>query len=91
MTHRPPLPPPPPPPPPPPHPAESDVRAAVRAVLADGPRTAEEIVAGIPSVTGGVWHPRSASVLPVLAAMHDDGEVTRDGRRYRRTEPPTRT
>jgi len=55
----------------------------VRIVLTGGSRTADEIVAGIPAATGGVWHPRPDIVLTVLAGMTAAGEVIRDGDRHR--------
>lgn len=55
----------------------------VRIVLAGGSRTADEIVAGIPAATGGVWHPRPDIVLTVLADLTAAGDVIREGDRHR--------
>jgi DNA-binding PadR family transcriptional regulator len=72
-----------------------DVRAAVLALLAEGPRTGYEIIREVAERSDGLWRPSAGSVYPVLQQLEDEGlarpvasgkrkvvELTEDGRRY---------
>ena len=72
-----------------------DVRAAVLALLAEGPRTGYEIIQEVAERSGGLWRPSAGSVYPVLQQLEDEGlaasvqsdkrkvmELTEAGHRY---------
>lgn len=52
-----------------------DVRMAILALLALGPRHGYQIMADIAERSGGVWKPSPGSVYPVLSALQDEGLV----------------
>ncbi len=52
-----------------------DVRMAILALLAAGPRHGYQIMADIAERSGGVWKPSPGSVYPVLSALQDEGLV----------------
>lgn len=55
-----------------------DVRAAVLALLAEGPRNGYQIIQEIGERSGGVWRPSPGSVYPALAQLEDEGLVQAD-------------
>jgi DNA-binding PadR family transcriptional regulator len=72
-----------------------DVRAAVLALLAEGPHNGYQIIQEVTERSGGVWRPSAGSVYPVLQQLEDEGlarpvasgtgkamELTEEGRRY---------
>jgi DNA-binding PadR family transcriptional regulator len=72
-----------------------DVRAAVLALLAEGPRNGYQIIQEIAERSGGVWRPSAGSVYPALQQLWDEGlaqavksdtrrlfELTEEGRTY---------
>lgn len=64
--------------------ARGDVRTAVLAVVADGPRHGYEIIQEITARSGGQWKPSPGSVYPMLSQLEDEGLVRSeqsDGRR----------
>ncbi|MBP2367110.1 PadR family transcriptional regulator [Pseudonocardia parietis] len=64
--------------------ARGDVRTAVLAVLADGPRHGYEIIQEITARSGGQWKPSPGSVYPMLSQLEDERLVRSeqtDGRR----------
>ncbi|NJP89106.1 PadR family transcriptional regulator [Nonomuraea sp. FMUSA5-5] len=88
-------------PPPPPHhvvhweqPAprirRGDVRAALLALLHEGPQNGYQMIQGIEERSRGVWRPSPGSVYPALQQLEDEGLVTGDesggSRTYRLTE-----
>ncbi|GAA4622355.1 PadR family transcriptional regulator [Cellulomonas oligotrophica] len=52
-----------------------DVRAAILALLADGPSNGYGLIKGIAERTGGVWRPSPGSVYPTLQQLTDEGLV----------------
>lgn len=67
-----------------------DVRAALLALLHEGPQNGYQMIQGIEERSRGVWRPSPGSVYPALQQLEDEGLVTADepgGRRtYRLTE-----
>jgi DNA-binding PadR family transcriptional regulator len=69
------------PPPPPPRPgrgpkaARGDVRAAILAVLQEGPRNGYQIMSEIEERSGGAWRPSPGAVYPALSQLADEGLV----------------
>nr|SBO98882.1 Transcriptional regulator, PadR family [Nonomuraea gerenzanensis] len=67
-----------------------DVRAALLALLHEGPQNGYQMIQGIEERSRGVWRPSPGSVYPALQQLEDEGLVTGDesgGRRtYRLTE-----
>jgi DNA-binding PadR family transcriptional regulator len=55
-----------------------DVRAAVLALLAEGPRNGYQIMQEIGERSGGLWHPSPGSVYPALQQLEDEGLIERD-------------
>ncbi|TDN77110.1 MULTISPECIES: PadR family transcriptional regulator [Pseudonocardia] len=74
--------------------ARGDVRTAVLAVVADGPRHGYEIIQEITARTGGQWKPSPGSVYPMLSQLEDEGLVRSEQTEGRRvvhlTEEGTR-
>jgi DNA-binding PadR family transcriptional regulator len=52
-----------------------DVRAAILAVLADGPRNGYQVIGEIAERSGGAWRPSPGSVYPTLSQLEDEGLV----------------
>jgi DNA-binding PadR family transcriptional regulator len=74
----------PPSPQPPPKASRGDVRAAILALLQEGPRNGYQIMSDIEQRSGGAWRPSPGAVYPALAQLADEGLVTdekSDGRR----------
>jgi DNA-binding PadR family transcriptional regulator len=69
---------------PPPKASRGDVRAAILALLQEGPRNGYQIMSEIGQRSGGAWRPSPGAVYPALAQLADEGLVTdekSDGRR----------
>lgn len=61
-----------------------DIRAAVIAVLADGPAHGYEVIRRLEQRSGGLWRPSPGSVYPMLQLLEDEGLARggeSDGRR----------
>jgi DNA-binding PadR family transcriptional regulator len=52
-----------------------DVRAAIIALLGEGPRNGYQIIQEIEQRTDGVWRASSGSVYPALAQLEDEGLI----------------
>ena len=52
-----------------------DVRSAILALLAEGPRHGYQIIQEIAERSGGAWRASPGSVYPSLAALQDEGLV----------------
>lgn len=52
-----------------------DVRTAVLALLAEGPRHGYQMIQEISERSGGAWKPSPGSIYPVLSALQDEGLV----------------
>ncbi len=67
-----------------------DVRAAILALLREGPRTGYQIMSEIEERSGGAWRPSPGAVYPALAQLADEGLIAGEesgGRRsFRLTE-----
>src|SRR5215472_9910383 len=67
-----------------------DVRAAILALLREGPRTGYQIMSEIEERSGGAWRPSPGAVYPALSQLADEGLIAgeeSDGRRtYHLTE-----
>jgi DNA-binding PadR family transcriptional regulator len=67
-----------------------DVRAAILALLREGPRTGYQIMSEIEERSGGAWRPSPGAVYPALSQLADEGLIAgeeSDGRRtYSLTE-----
>ena len=72
-----------------------DVRAAILALLQEGPRNGYQIMSEIEERSGGAWRPSPGAVYPALQQLADEGlivgeesggrrtfRLTEDGRRY---------
>src|SRR5262249_46107592 len=77
-----------------------DVRAAILALLREGPRNGYQIMSEIEERSGGAWRPSPGAVYPALAQLADEGLVegeesggrrtfslTDEGRRYVEENP----
>lgn len=53
-----------------------DVRAAILALLREGPRTGYQIMSDIEERSGGAWRPSPGAVYPALAQLSDEGLIT---------------
>lgn len=62
-----------------------DVRVAILAVLADGPRNGYQVIQDIGERTGGAWRPSPGSVYPTISQLEDEGLIEGDDDRGRRT------
>jgi DNA-binding PadR family transcriptional regulator len=61
-----------------------DVRAAILALLREGPRTGYQIMSEIEERSSGVWRPSPGAVYPALSLLADEGLISgaeSDGRR----------
>jgi DNA-binding PadR family transcriptional regulator len=67
-----------------------DVRAAILALLREGPRNGYQIMSEIEERSGGAWRPSPGAVYPALSQLADEGLIAgeeSDGRRtYSLTE-----
>lgn len=67
-----------------------DVRTAILAVLADGPRNGYQVIGEIAERSGGAWRPSPGSIYPTLSQLEDEDLVKADEpsgrRRYDLTE-----
>jgi DNA-binding PadR family transcriptional regulator len=67
-----------------------DVRAAILALLREGPRNGYQIMSEIEERSGGAWRPSPGAVYPALSQLADEGLIVgeeSDGRRtYSLTE-----
>jgi DNA-binding PadR family transcriptional regulator len=52
-----------------------DVRAAILALLQEGPRTGYQIMSEINERSGGAWRPSPGAVYPALAQLADEGLI----------------
>ncbi|HEX4813349.1 MAG TPA: PadR family transcriptional regulator [Nonomuraea sp.] len=75
---------------PPPRVRRGDVRAALLALLHEGPQNGYQMIQGIEERSRGVWRPSPGSVYPALQQLEDEGLVTADeaggSRTYRLTQ-----
>ncbi|MCK2217250.1 PadR family transcriptional regulator [Actinomadura sp. ATCC 31491] len=55
-----------------------DVRAALLALLHEGPRNGYQMIQDIEERSGGVWRPSPGSVYPALQQLEDEGLVAGD-------------
>jgi DNA-binding PadR family transcriptional regulator len=76
---------------PPPGPAKGtkagrgDVRAAILALLREGPRNGYQIMADIEERSGGAWRPSPGAVYPALSQLADEGLIVGEESGGRRT------
>jgi DNA-binding PadR family transcriptional regulator len=64
--------------------SRGDVRAAILALLQEGPRNGYQIMSDIEERSNGAWRPSPGAVYPALSALADEGLITdkkSDGRR----------
>jgi len=71
--------------PPPPKASRGDVRAAILALLQEGPRNGYQIMSEIEQRSEGAWRPSPGAVYPALAQLADEGLVTDEKSEGRRT------
>jgi DNA-binding PadR family transcriptional regulator len=77
-----------------------DVRAAILALLREGPRNGYQIMSEIEERSGGAWRPSPGAVYPALQQLADEGlieasetngrrtfSLTSEGRRYVEEDP----
>jgi DNA-binding PadR family transcriptional regulator len=64
-----------PPAPPGPKASRGDVRAAILALLRDGPRNGYQIMSEIEERSGGAWRPSPGAVYPALSQLADEGLI----------------
>ncbi len=62
-----------------------DVRAAILALLREGPRTGYQIMSDIEDRSGGAWRPSPGAVYPALAQLADEGLIVGEESVGRRT------
>jgi DNA-binding PadR family transcriptional regulator len=62
-----------------------DVRAAILALLREGPRTGYQIMSDIGERSGGAWRPSPGAVYPALAQLADEGLIVGEESNGRRT------
>jgi DNA-binding PadR family transcriptional regulator len=62
-------------PPRPPKASRGDVRAAILALLREGPRNGYQIMSDIEERTNGAWRPSPGAVYPALSALADEGLI----------------
>jgi DNA-binding PadR family transcriptional regulator len=65
--------------------ARGDVRAAILALLREGPRTGYQIMSDIDERSGGAWRPSPGAVYPALAQLADEGLIVGEESNGRRT------
>jgi len=64
-----------PPSPPGPKASRGDVRAAILALLREGPRNGYQIMSEIEERSGGAWRPSPGAVYPALSQLADEGLI----------------
>jgi DNA-binding PadR family transcriptional regulator len=62
-----------------------DVRAAILALLQEGPRTGYQIMSEIEERSAGAWRPSPGAVYPALAQLADEGLIVGEESGGRRT------
>ena len=62
-----------------------DVRAAILALLREGPRNGYQIMADIEERSGGAWRPSPGAVYPALSQLTDEGLIAGEESGGRRT------
>ncbi len=62
-----------------------DVRAAILALLREGPRTGYQIMSDIDERSGGAWRPSPGAVYPALSQLADEGLIVGEETGGRRT------
>ncbi len=62
-----------------------DVRAAILALLREGPRTGYQIMSDIKERSGGAWRPSPGAVYPALSQLADEGLIEGEESGGRRT------
>jgi DNA-binding PadR family transcriptional regulator len=62
-----------------------DVRAAILALLREGPRTGYQIMSDIEDRSDGAWRPSPGAVYPALAQLADEGLIAGEESAGRRT------
>jgi DNA-binding PadR family transcriptional regulator len=62
-----------------------DVRAAILALLREGPRNGYQIMAEIEERSGGAWRPSPGAVYPALSQLADEGLIEAEESSGRRT------
>ena len=62
-----------------------DVRAAILALLREGPRTGYQIMSDIEDRSAGAWRPSPGAVYPALAQLADEGLIEGEESAGRRT------
>jgi DNA-binding PadR family transcriptional regulator len=62
-----------------------DVRAAILALLREGPRNGYQIMSDIEERSGGAWRPSPGAVYPALSQLADEGLITGEESGGRRT------
>lgn len=65
--------------------SRGDVRAAILALLGEGPRNGYQIMADIEERTNGAWRPSPGAVYPALQALADEGLIEGEESGGRRT------
>jgi DNA-binding PadR family transcriptional regulator len=62
-----------------------DVRAAILALLREGPRNGYQIMSEIEERSGGAWRPSPGAVYPALSQLADEGLIAAEESAGRRT------
>jgi DNA-binding PadR family transcriptional regulator len=62
-----------------------DVRAAILALLREGPRNGYQLMTEIEERSGGAWRPSPGAVYPALSQLADEGVITGEESGGRRT------
>jgi DNA-binding PadR family transcriptional regulator len=65
--------------------SRGDVRAAILALLQEGPRTGYQIMSDISERSGGAWKPSPGAVYPALSQLADEGLIVGEESNGRRT------
>ncbi len=65
--------------------SRGDVRAAILALLREGPRNGYQIMSDIEERSGGAWRPSPGAVYPALSQLADEGLIIADESGGRRT------
>jgi DNA-binding PadR family transcriptional regulator len=65
--------------------SRGDVRAAILALLREGPRNGYQIMSEIEERSGGAWRPSPGAVYPALSQLADEGLIAGEESSGRRT------
>ncbi len=65
--------------------SRGDVRAAILALLREGPRNGYQIMSDVEERSGGAWRPSPGAVYPALSQLADEGLIEGDESAGRRT------